>query len=63
MKNFARALHFYNRTLDFNSQDPEIYNAIALLYQDNEEYIDELYNYLENEEIIKPLFQVLYKIR
>ena len=40
LKNFSKALHYYNRTLDFNSQDPEIYNAIALLYHDFEDYVE-----------------------
>ena len=31
MKNFAKALRWYNRTLDFVSTEPEIYNSIALL--------------------------------
>jgi tetratricopeptide (TPR) repeat protein len=40
LKNFPKALHYYSRTLDFNSQEPEIYNAIALLYHDFEDYVE-----------------------
>ncbi len=40
MKNFSKALHYYSRTLDFNSNDPEVYNAIALLYHDFEDYVE-----------------------
>ena len=39
-KNFPKALFYYNRAIDLNSTNPEIYNAIALLYQDNEDYIE-----------------------
>ena len=35
-KNFQKALFYYNRAFDLNSTNPEIYNAIALLYQDFE---------------------------
>jgi tetratricopeptide (TPR) repeat protein len=40
MKNFAKALHFYSRALDFNSKDTEIYNAIALLYHDFNDFVE-----------------------
>ena len=39
-KNFPKALFYYNRAIDLNSTNPEIYNAIALLYQDNEDYVE-----------------------
>ena len=42
MKNFPKALFYYNRAIDLNSTNPEIYNAIALLYADFEEYIEAL---------------------
>lgn len=39
-KNFPKALFYYNRAIDLNAFNPEIYNAIALLYYDNEDYIE-----------------------
>ena len=39
-KNFSKALFYYNRAIDLNSTNPEIYNAIALLYQDIEDYVE-----------------------
>lgn len=40
MENFSKALFYYNRAIDLNSTNPEIYNAIALLYQDIEDYVE-----------------------
>ena len=39
-KNFPKALFYYNRAIDLNSTNPEIYNAIALLYQDNDDFVE-----------------------
>lgn len=33
-------MFYYNRAIDLNSTNPEIYNAIALLYQDIEDYVE-----------------------
>ena len=39
-KTSQKALFYYNRAIDLNSGNLEIYNAIALLYQDIEDYVE-----------------------